>query len=150
MYIESLHVENVGPFSRLNVSFNPMMNVVVGVNGVGKTSLLRCIAYCMTNFHMEHIRLRKDAMLKLNCRLGTKGVTYGADQLVSNDQEYQKFKDAKWKITPKEGYEKRMLYEDKNYNLLAIGAYRHFSYKRIDGIQRESPAKERRQPQGAV
>lgn len=33
MYIESLHVENVGPFKRLDASFNPQMNVIIGVNG---------------------------------------------------------------------------------------------------------------------
>lgn len=144
MYIESLHVENVGPFKRLDASFNPQMNVIIGVNGVGKTSMLRCITSCMTNNHMENIRLRQNAMLKLNCRIGGKGVTYGADQLVNKDQDYRKFDPNNWNVTPADGYEKKTIYEDKVYNLLAIGAYRYFPYKLMDGMKREAPRSERR------
>ena len=144
MYIESLHVENVGPFNKLDAVFNPQMNVIIGVNGVGKTSLLRCITNCMTNIHMENIRLRKDAMLKLNCRIDGKGVTYGADRLVDKDQDYRKFNANNWNVTPADGYEKKTIFEDKVYNLLAIGAYRYFPYKLMDGMKRELIHSERR------
>ena len=82
MYIESLHVSNVGPFNELDVKFNPNMNVVVGVNGVGKTSLLRCISYCMTSIGLENIRMRKNAMLKLFCVQNEEKFQYGADNIV--------------------------------------------------------------------
>lgn len=144
MYIENLHVENVGPFKRLDASFNPQMNVIIGVNGVGKTSMLRCITSCMTNNHMENIRLRKNAMFKLNCKIDGKGVTYGADQLVNKDQDYRKFDANNWNVTPADGYEKKTIYEDKVYNLLAIGAYRYFPYKLMDGMKREALRSERR------
>lgn len=144
MYIESLHVENVGPFNKLDAVFNPQMNVIIGVNGVGKTSLLRCITNCMTNIHMENIRLRKDAMLKLNCRIDGKGVTYGADRLVDKDQEYRIFNATNWNVTPEDGYEHKTIYEEKVYNLLAIGAYRYFPYKLMDGMKRELINSERR------
>ena len=144
MYIESLHVENVGPFKRLDARFNPQMNVIIGVNGVGKTSMLRCITSCMTNNHMENIRMRKNAMFKLNCKINGKGVTYGADQLVNKDQEYRKFDANNWNVTPADGYEKKTIFEDKVYNLLGIGAYRYFSYKQMAGMKREAPHSERR------
>lgn len=144
MYIESLHVENVGPFNRLDVRFNPKMNVIVGVNGVGKTSLLRCITNCMTSRGFENVRLRKNTVLKLNCRQGDKGFTYGADELVNKDQDYRTFSATNWNLTPLDGYEGKLIVEENNYNLLAIGAYRHFSYKRIDGMKREAIKRERR------
>lgn len=144
MYIESLHVENVGPFNKLDASFNPQMNVIIGVNGVGKTSMLRCITNCMTGAHMEYIRLRKNAMLKLDCKIDEKGITYGADQLVDKDQDYRKFDATNWNVTPTYGYDKEMIYKEKDYNLLAIGAYRYFSYKQMGGMKREALRSERR------
>lgn len=91
MYIETLHVENVGPFTQLDAYFNKSMNVVIGMNGVGKTSMLRCIASCLTHYHMGNMRLRKNATLRMNCKLGDKGETYGAEKMVDKDQEYRKF-----------------------------------------------------------
>lgn len=144
MYIETLHVENVGPFKKLDVQFNPQMNVIVGVNGVGKTSLLRNITNCMTNFYMENTRLHKDAQLKLNCVIEDGKITYGADRLVYKDQEYRHFDANNWNVTSGEGYKTQMIHEDKSYNLLAIGAYRYFSYKRLEGMRREGVHLERR------
>lgn len=144
MYIETLHVENVGPFKKLDVQFNPQMNVIVGVNGVGKTSLLRNITNCMTTSYMENTRFHKDAQLKLNCVIGDDKITYGADRLVYKDQEYRHFDANNWMVTSGEGYKTQMIHEDKIYNLLAIGAYRYFSYKRIEGMRREGAQLERR------
>lgn len=145
MYLESLHVENVGPFTKLDALFNPGMNVVIGANGVGKTSLLKCITYCLTNHYMENIRFRKDAVLKLNCRQGEKGVTFGADKLVDKDQEYRRISVSNWAVTSAEGYDRKVIPEEKDYNLFAIGAYRYFSYRRMEGMKREVLKSERRQ-----
>ena len=145
MFLESLHVENVGPFNRLDAKFNPKMNVIIGANGTGKTSLLKCITYCLTNNHMENIRFRKDAVLKLNCRKLDGGITYGADRLVNTDQEYRRNDVTNWVVTPAEGYDRKMIVEEKDYNLFAIGAYRYFSYKQLEGMRREIVKKERRQ-----
>lgn len=145
MYLESLHVENVGPFTKLDAFFNPGMNVVIGANGVGKTSLLKCITYCLTNHYMENIRFRKDAVLKLNCRQGEKGVTFGADKLVDKDQEYRRISVSNWSVTSAEGYDRKVIPEEKDYNLFAIGAYRYFSYRRMEGMKREVLKSERRQ-----
>ena len=144
MYIDSLHVENVGPFTKLDVQFNPKMNVIIGVNGIGKTSLLRCITNCLTQQYLENMRLRKDAMLKLNCVENDQKIIYGADKLVIKDQEYRHFSLNNWDLTVEPGYSKKLLFEDKNYNLLAIGAYRYFSYKKIEGMKRETLHLERR------
>jgi recombinational DNA repair ATPase RecF len=75
MYIESLHVENVGPFNKLDVQFNPKMNVIVGANGVGKTSLLRCIADSLTSNSLEIMRFRQGATIKMNGFVGDKSYT---------------------------------------------------------------------------
>lgn len=144
MYLESLHIENVGPFNRLDVQFNPKMNVIIGVNGVGKTSLLRCITYSMTSTSLENIRFRKHAVIKANGVNGDKRYTFGAENLVNEDQKYRESGVSNWALTPDDGRIGEIMPKEKNYNLLAIGAYRYFSYKRIDGMTREGNVKDER------
>lgn len=144
MYIESLHVENVGPFSRLKVQFNPKMNVIIGANGVGKTSLLRCLAYSMTSNSLENVRFRKNALIKANGINGEKRYTFGAENLVDEDQKYREAGIVRWSLTPDEGRIGEIMHKEKDYNLLAIGAYRYFSYKQIGGMTREGNVKNER------
>lgn len=144
MYIESLHVENVGPFNKLDVQFNPQMNVIVGANGVGKTSLLRCIADSLTNNSLETMRFRKGATIKMNGIVGDKPYTYGAENLVDEDQKYRHVEIKRWQLTPDEGHTGSIMHIDKDYNLLAIGAYRYFDYSLINGMTREGNLVEER------
>lgn len=145
MHIESLIVKNVGPFDTLNAEFNPKINVIVGANGIGKTSLLRCITYCLTSNYMQNIRMRKGATLRLNCDQNERKRTYGVDYLVNKDQGYRTININNWNLTPQDGYEPVFIpQEDKDYKLLAIGAYRYFSYRQIGGMTRESAIVQRR------
>ena len=146
MYIESLHVENVGPFNKLNVQFDPKMNVIVGANGVGKTSLLRCIVDSLTNNSLEIMRFRQGATIKMNGVVGDKKYTYGAENLVDVDQTYRHIDIQRWQLTPDEGHTGSIMHADKDYYLLAIGAYRYFDYSLINGMTREgNQVEERRQ-----
>ena len=43
-YIKSLTAKNVGVFEQLDIKFNKGFNFIVGPNGSGKTSMLKCIA----------------------------------------------------------------------------------------------------------
>lgn len=47
MYIERVRVEAEGFLSRLDVSFAPGLNVIIGARGTGKTSLIELIRYCL-------------------------------------------------------------------------------------------------------
>lgn len=144
MYIENLHVENVGPFNKLDVQFNPKMNVIIGSNGVGKTSLLRCLTYSMTSNSLDNIRFRKDAVIKANGVNGEKKYTFGAEKIVNENQKYRQINITRWLLTPDEGRIGEIMHKEKDYNLLAIGAYRYFSYKQIGGMTREGNVKELR------
>ena len=144
MYLESLHVENVGPFNKLDAKFNPRMNVIIGSNGVGKTSLLRCIAYSMTSNSIENIRFRKHATIKTNGVNGGKLYTFGAEDFIDKDQKYRESGVSRWNLNVEDGRIGEIMHKEKDYNLLAIGAYRYFSYKQIGGMTREGNTKDER------
>ena len=144
MIIERLQAEHVGPFKSLDVTFNPHMNVIVGVNGVGKTSMLRCITYCLSNNNLEDLRFYKDASFKLTCEQNGRQILYGVDQLVSKDQGYRHCSPERYNLNHQENIENKSIIEGHQYNLLAIGAYRYISYSLIDGMKREAPISDRR------
>jgi hypothetical protein len=62
--LKTLHLENVGPASRLDVEFADRLNVFTGDNGLGKTFLLDSAWYCLFDlnhqFSPKGKRLRSD------------------------------------------------------------------------------------------
>lgn len=135
-YINHLHVENVGPFNKLDVDFSPDVNVIVGSNGTGKTSILRCITHCFTNENREYFRYRVGARL----------ATYfmrGEDQcrcsLIPYDlKEDQLFHERLSILSEREADEDGVVsytWQNYPYNILAIGAHRYFDYVKIESIR---------------
>lgn len=60
-YIKHLHVANVGIFNNLDISFSPDINIIFGSNSSGKTSILRCLTYCMNDSGYSNSRFRENA-----------------------------------------------------------------------------------------
>ena len=44
MKLESLSLANCGGFEQLDISFEPDVTLIAGVNGVGKSTVLRSLA----------------------------------------------------------------------------------------------------------
>lgn len=142
-YIQSLHIKNVGKFDSLDVEFNPHMNIIVGPNGYGKTSILRGICNSFTYFHLSEVRHRAGASYNMYyIENGVKHKT-GVDGVVSVDQQYQNFNAEKWSLNREEGIENDSIVSVPSYHILAIGAYRYFNYLQIDGMKREQKKDER-------
>lgn len=55
-YITNLHAKNVRLFNELNIEFNKGFNFIVGSNASGKTSILRCLALCITSLNLHDSR----------------------------------------------------------------------------------------------
>ena len=53
MRFVSIHLTNYKCHAGLNVDFKPGFNVIVGVNGSGKTSLLKAVCDALTGFSMH-------------------------------------------------------------------------------------------------
>lgn len=142
-YIQSLHIKNVGKFDSLDVEFNPHMNIIVGPNGYGKTSILRGICNSFTSYHLSEVRHRAGASYNMYyIENGVKHKT-GVDGVVSVDQQYQNFNAEKWSLNQEEGIENNSIVRVPSYHILAIGAYRYFNYLQIDGMKREQKKDER-------
>ncbi|WP_085580079.1 MULTISPECIES: AAA family ATPase [unclassified Pseudomonas] len=48
MKIENISISDIGGIHSLSLNFNPRMNILCGPNGIGKTTILECIAHCFT------------------------------------------------------------------------------------------------------
>lgn len=48
--IKSVHIKGIGPISNLNLSFNENFNIICGQNGIGKTTILDCIAQSFSTY----------------------------------------------------------------------------------------------------
>ena len=49
MTVDELALENFRSFGKFHISFQPGLNVITGVNGVGKTSILEAIHLGMSH-----------------------------------------------------------------------------------------------------
>lgn len=80
MIIKKLHVTNLRAYKETEFEFQPGMNLLVGVNGVGKTTALEALQICLSqilpeitdfkdrkdNFKIDDIRIGNDS-LKVTC-----------------------------------------------------------------------------------
>jgi len=138
MSIKKLHVENIGLFNRLNVIFNPKMNILIGANGSGKTSILRLITYCVSTKGFSHSRWRQSAkVLAESC---WKENDYNINFTRTMDKGYRQIPFAPQQIQN----HKMSAFNPVPNNVYVIGASRYFGYKRIEGMKREAIGEERK------
>lgn len=50
-YIEKMHIEGLKKFERLDVKFNPNMNIIVGENEAGKSTILEAIKIVLNQMY---------------------------------------------------------------------------------------------------
>ena len=46
--INSIDIQNIGPIRSLRLRLNPNFNIICGANGIGKTTILDCLAQSFT------------------------------------------------------------------------------------------------------
>lgn len=144
-YIEKLHVKNIGLFDSLDVEFAPDINIIIGANSTGKTSILKFLTYCLSNQHLNYTRFRANAEYWIDFISDNKKYRAGTTNVVNTDQSYRQFNAIQWGQVPKDNCESIFFpHGNVPYNLFAIGAYRYFEYMRIDGMKREGKGVERK------
>lgn len=137
-YIKSLHAKKIGLFESIDVEFSPDINIIIGANSTGKTSILKLLTYCFSNHNLNLSRFRVGAEYWIDFFSEEKRYRAGTTKVVDSDQEYRQFNAKQWGQVPNDGCENTFMPHGKvPYNLFAIGAYRYFEYHRIDGMKRE-------------
>ncbi|MCP4106648.1 MAG: AAA family ATPase [Desulfobacteraceae bacterium] len=143
-HIVSLHVQEMGLFSRLDISFSPGVNIIIGPNGCGKTSILKLICYCLSVEDLKFIRIRKNAEFWIDAVMQQRKIRCGAAGIVETDQEYRQLSVKMWGNIPTDDVDDRYApTKTIPYNLLAIGANRPVEYEHIGGMKKESKGVER-------
>lgn len=148
-YIERLHVKNIGLFDELTVEFSPNVNIIIGANSTGKTSILKCITFCFNTNSLNTSRARIGADFWIDTLNEGIKARVGSSNIVDSDQAYRQFIPTRWESPPVEVENLDNLktfypWEDNSFNLYAIGAYRYFEYQQINGMIREGKGKERK------
>ena len=59
--IKGLYLENIGNFDKLDIDFDDKLNIFIGLNGSGKTTILRAIAFGLVGFN--HNNFEKDSIV---------------------------------------------------------------------------------------
>lgn len=127
----------MGLFNRLNVTFNPKMNILIGANGSGKTSILRLITYCVSANGLSHLRWRQPAKFWAESRW--KESDYKNDFTITEEEGFRQIPFANRRIRVRVS-----TFNPVPNNVYVIGAYRYFGYKRIEGMKREAIGEERK------
>lgn len=142
-YITHLHAQNTGIFEELDISFNKKFNFIVGPNGCGKTSILKCIALSLAPSDPRGFRYGNNSAVWFDATYDNKNYRVGLGEgWVSNIDEYRQASHSSWKRPPQQegvlSYTVNKL-EEENINItpLILGAYRRIEYQRIEGMHRE-------------
>lgn len=139
-YIETLKVHNAGPFKDLKITFNSRVNILIGANGVGKTSVLRCLSVAPTYCNMQDMRVGENGNISFSTKENEQIHSYGFSW--SKPTQYRAGMSPQ-PYNSRVGTYAHFAGNDRQYRLFAIGANRHFSYRRIEGMKREEPSNER-------
>jgi predicted ATP-binding protein involved in virulence len=77
MRVTRLSVTNLRAIQRAELLFRPGFNLIVGVNGVGKTSVLDALCACLSPIvkHMNRLRAKASSLSVEDIRIGTKVMT---------------------------------------------------------------------------
>ena len=149
-YISRLYAQNTGVFEQLDISFNKKFNFIVGPNGCGKTSILKCIALALAPSESRGLRYGENSAVWFDAFYNNQTYRIGLGSgWVSNIDQYRQANLSAWKTPPQQAgitsYTVNKL-ESENINItpLILGAYRRIEYQRIEGMHRESPYAEQR------
>lgn len=151
-YIQSLHATSIGMFKSLDVSFNNRFNFIIGPNGCGKTSILKCIAVNIAPYMASEFRCKDDSEMWMDCIIKDLPLRIGMTKgWVKKGEEYRKAQFYSPQSPPQVLNSDRQSFcsieigNDIPLNPLFLSAYRKIEYNKIIGMVSEAAIAEKRQ-----
>ncbi len=148
-FIESLQVRNFRQFDDIRVDFNSGFNFIAGPNGSGKTSILACIAHCLTHVYIEHSRVSDTSEIFIDVNHKGNLLRIGLGKGSFDGHGYRTSRTKRWADLPQAKDRENVLLPRLDENApdfapLLLGAQRSLRYVQTQGMQREALLVERR------
>lgn len=123
--INSIDINGIGPIFNLHLDFNPHFNIICGSNGIGKTTVLECIAQ---TFSCNQYSLRRNSLSDI----GTWSTSF------ANENSKANVKETTIKVLrPYEQTESNYNYTDEALKLVYYKTNRILSYVQVDSIAKD-------------
>ena len=125
MKIRDLNINGIGGISSISINFDQQMNIICGPNGIGKTTILECIAHLFAQSRTN--------VLKKNVNFQTGTINAS---LIESDQVLNKRLTIDHFIPTEGSFIDGLTRLSKK--LITIKVNRNFSYQQIDAIARDT------------
>lgn len=126
MKIEKISINGIGGIKQLDIPFHDGLNLICGTNGVGKTTILECVAHGFTHQISTDI-LKKNA-----------NSTTGHCKICFCDTQKQEIHYDINIYDPNDGGDRIYGRVDLSKNLLFFKAQRDIKYQKLQGIARDT------------
>lgn len=126
MKINSIDINNIGGINSLHLDFDKNFNLICGPNGIGKTTILECVAHTFT-FHNTSI-LRRHVASTAGSFLSTVEIN-GTTQQISNTI-------VDFEPTSHTSFIQGL--NNQSQYLLSLKVNRSFEYQQLDAIRRDN------------
>ncbi len=125
MKIENIEISGVGGIDNIDISFSPGFNFICGPNGVGKTTILECVAHSFTSSSTE--------ILKRNVRHERGSFS----SVIENDGSRETINSNVLDFEP--GSQTRIMGRHQlSRKLLSLKVTRTFSYQALSAVARDT------------
>ncbi len=123
--INSIDINGIGPIFKLHLDFNPHFNIICGSNGIGKTTILECIAQ---TFNYNNYSLRRNFLSDVGCWITS----------FANEESRENKKTTTIKaLRPYEETETYFDYKNEALKLVYYKTNRVLSYIQVDSISKD-------------
>lgn len=128
MYIKNIIIKDIAGINELSLSFNRQMNIICGENGIGKTTILECVAYSCSRDSSSILKRRANS---------TSGKIITSIHRSKELTDYTRTIDINI-FAPDQSVNSYINEEDIIRNLLSLKVARTFNYQTLGSVSRDT------------